>query len=111
MISQLFAASLVAFITTDTFEVESCIGERFQLIKSEKAKWPIHSDRFNSAYVDFKILVDGDGNIFESKILRAEPKRVFDKESLRALKRWKFNESKYSERCFNVTFKFNNESD
>jgi len=113
MIFQLLAVTLVSYISTDTFYVESCVAEQFQLIESVEPRWPFVASSEGLArlkgYVDLKVYVAANGSVSDLKVIRSQPQRVFDKESRRAVKRWKFNESDYSERCFNVTLKFSSE--
>ncbi len=47
-----------------------------------------------------------EGHFSQVKVIDAKPKRLFDKEARRAVKRWVFNESDLIERCYNVTFQF-----
>jgi TonB family protein len=92
------------------YEVDSCIGEKFALIEAVKPQWPIHSERFlGVGYVDFRVTVNSEGKVVEHQITHSQPSRIFDKQSLRALKKWKFNSSKYAERCFDVTFKYDSD--
>ncbi|RZM74000.1 energy transducer TonB, partial [Pseudoalteromonas rubra] len=73
-------------------------------------KWPIHSERFlGFGNVDFRVTVNSEGKVVEHQITHSQPRRIFDRESLRALKKWKFNSSKYEERCFDITFKFDSD--
>lgn len=107
MIELILTSVLVSFVNTEMYEVESCIGEKFELVEVVDPKWPIHAENYINPYVDFRITVGKQGSIIEHKIIRAEPKRIFDREAWRALRKWKFNESEYAERCFDVTIKFN----
>jgi len=110
MVTLLIAASFVTFITTDNFEVESCIGEKFQLIESTQIKYPTYthpSQSNQSGYVDLKVYANADGQVSTVNVIRAQPKRLFNKGARRAVKRWKFNKSIHTERCFNVIFKLN----
>ncbi|MCF2909264.1 TonB family protein [Pseudoalteromonas sp. DL2-H2.2] len=92
------------------YEVDSCIGEKFALIEVVNPKWPIHSERFlGFGNVDFRVTVNSEGKVVEHQITHSQPRRIFDRQSLRALKKWKFNSSKYEERCFDITFKFDSD--
>jgi TonB family protein len=107
MLETILISTLVNFVETSMFKVESCNGQKFTLIESVEPKWPLHTERFKfGAFVDIEFIVDAEGNVKTHKVSRAEPARVFDRESVRALKKWKFNSSKYSERCFEVRFNF-----
>ena len=78
------------------YEVDSCIGEKFALIEVVNPQWPIHSERFlGVGYVDFRVTVNSEGKVVEDQITRSQPRRIFDKQPLRALKKWKFNSSKH----------------
>lgn len=110
MLEIFLSAALAKFINTEMYEVDSCIGEEFILVDSVNPKWPIHSERFSGVgYVDFRIAVDNEGSVIEHQITRSEPRRIFDKASLKALKKWKFNASEHEGRCFDVTFKFDSD--
>ena len=110
MIELFLASTLVSFVNTEMYEVDSCIGEKFALIEAVNPQWPIQSARFlGVGYVDFKVTVNSEGKVFEHQITRSQPIRIFDRQSLRALKKWKFNSSKHAERCFDVTFKYDSE--
>ena len=105
MLEILFAASLVAFIKDDSFEVESCTATPFEVVKSEIPKWP--NDAYSTyGFTEFRVYVDESGSIISSAIKASEPTRIFDRVSKRALRGWQFNKSKNKERCFNVKFKF-----
>jgi protein TonB len=110
MIFQVLAVTLVSFISTETFNVESCIAEEFQLVEFTEHRWPLVASGAALArlrgVVDLRINVSADGSVYDLKVIQSHPKRVFDKVSRRAVKRWKFNKSDYSERCFDVTLKF-----
>jgi TonB family protein len=107
MIDLVLISALVSFVNTDTYEVNSCVGEKFALIETVNPQWPIHSDRIlGIGYVDIKITVSSEGQVIERQITRSQPNRIFDRQALRALTKWKFNISKHEERCFDVTFKF-----
>ncbi|ARD22975.1 TonB family protein [Shewanella japonica] len=110
MIELVLASTLVSFVNTEMYEVDSCIGEQFALIEVVNPQWPIHSERFSGVgYVDFRVTVNSEGKVVEHQITRSQPRRIFDKQSLRALKKWKFDSSKHEERCFDVTFKYDSD--
>ena len=98
------ATNLVSFYESDYLLVESCIGEKFRIIEYVNPRYPIHGK--HSGYVELRAYIDAAGKYKEVKIVNSEPKRIFDKEARRAVKKWKFNMSKYDERCFNITIKF-----
>lgn len=105
MLEILFAANLVTYIKNDSFEVESCTATPFEVVKSEKPKWP--NDAYSTfGFTEFQVYVDESGSIISSVIKASEPRRIFDRVSKRALSGWQFNKSKNKERCFNVKFKF-----
>jgi protein TonB len=111
MIELVLISALASFVNTDTYEVDSCIGEKFALIETVNPQWPIHSERIlGIGYVDIKITVNGEGEVIERQITRSQPRRIFDRQALRALTKWKFNASKHEERCFEVTFKFDSDN-
>ncbi|WP_194867437.1 TonB family protein [Pseudoalteromonas sp. PPB1] len=110
MIELVLASTLVSFVNTEMYEIDSCIGEKFELIEAVNPQWPIHSERFlGVGYVDFRVTVNREGKVVEHQITRSQPRRIFDRQSLRALKKWKFNSSKHAERCFDVTFKYDSD--
>jgi len=104
MILLALSTILVTFISKPEFEVESCIAEPFALVEYTLPRYPIHVR--TGGYVDLQATVGKDGSVSESTIIRAEPKRLFDKEARRTLKKWKFNTSEHEERCINVTLKW-----
>ena len=105
MISILLVANMATSFTTDKYHIESCDAVPFQLIKTQEQRRPIHS-RDREGYVDLKIIVNEKGSFSQVKVTGAKPKRLFDKEARRAVKRWVFNKSELFERCYNVTFQF-----
>ena len=98
-------ASLVNFYQTENILVESCVGEPFHIVKFVKPRYPICL-RGKTGIVELRAYVDHFGMYNEVKVINATPKRLFDKEARRAVKRWRFNTSKQTERCFNITIKF-----
>ena len=98
-------ASLVNFYQTENILVESCIDEPFQIVKFVKPRYPICL-RGKTGIVELRAYVDHFGMYNEVKVINATPKRLFDKEARRAVKKWRFNTSDRIERCFNITIKF-----
>lgn len=101
---ELIAANLMSFYETDSALVESCIGEKFQIVEYVEPRYPLCVRR--SGYIDLRLYVGADGKYKDIKVIDSHPKRVFDKSARRAVKGWRFNDSKFSERCFNITLKF-----
>lgn len=67
----------------------------------------MHTERLNGlGFVDIRVMVDENGKVGESVITDSMPFRLFDRESLRAVRTWEFNQSSYTERCFDIRFKF-----
>lgn len=107
MLETILISSLVTFVETSNFKIESCHGEKFTLIESVAPKWPLHTERFKlGALVDIEFIVDAAGNVKTQQVTSAEPARVFDRVSVKALKKWKLNTSKHPKRCFQVRFIF-----
>ena len=102
----LIAADLVTFVTTDTYELDSCIGEQFKLIKAVELKLPLHTERFKDlGHVDIQVSVNKSGDVVSSEVIHSYPRRIYDREAIRAVKGWKFNSSLHTERCFDIKFK------
>lgn len=54
-------------------------------------KYPTQAARDGiNGYVKFRVTVLEDGTVGDVEIIEAEPKRVFDREVIRAVKRWKY---------------------
>ena len=107
MIELILSVTLATFFKTEDFVVESCINEEFSLIQSFTPKRPLHTERIKSeAFVDIKFDVNKYGDVVDIKVVNSFPARIFDRESARALKKWKFNTSTNPNRCFDVRFKF-----
>lgn len=54
-------------------------------------KYPVQAARDGiNGYVKFRVTVLEDGTVGDVEIIEAEPKRVFDREVIRAVKRWKY---------------------
>ncbi len=98
------ATSLVSYYETENALVESCIAEPFELVKYVAPRFPIHGRR--NGVVQLRAYVDQFGVYKDVKVINATPKRLFDKEARRAVKKWRFNTSEHTERCFNITIKF-----
>ncbi|WP_213999711.1 energy transducer TonB [Arsukibacterium sp.] len=107
MIEILFASTLLTFVVTDEYEVESCSDEKFELLSAIIPRWPMYTERFSGlGFVDIRVMVDDSGKVAETVITDSMPFRLFDRESLRAVRTWQFNRSSYKERCFDIRFKF-----
>lgn len=63
-----------------------------KVIKKVPPEFPAEATRkgVNAGSVKCKITIGPDGTVLEVEILEAEPKKVFDKASIAALKEWKF---------------------
>ncbi|MCG7532137.1 energy transducer TonB [Psychrobium sp. MM17-31] len=86
--------------------VKSCTGEPFELVKYVAPRCPIiHGSRRNGI-VKLRAYVDQFGVYKDVKVTDATPKRLFDKEARRAVKRWRWNTSEHAERCFDITLEF-----
>ena len=107
LIELLLSSTLLSFVKTDVYEVESCNGDKFELINVATPQWPMHTERLTGlGYVDIRVLVDDSGKVTEAVISESVPFRLFDRASMRAVKKWLFNPSSFSERCFDVRFNF-----
>ncbi|TMP35975.1 TonB family protein [Pseudoalteromonas rubra] len=110
MIGLFLASTFVSFIDTETYRVESCIGEPFQLVEHVHPVWPLHTEHLEGvAFVHIRATVDNSGKLLGYHITDSKMSRIFSRASIRALKNWRFNESKYAQRCFDITFKFNSD--
>ncbi|MDT3337888.1 energy transducer TonB [Shewanella sp. SP1S1-7] len=107
MIELLFASTLLTFVETDEYTVESCSGEKFELLSVNIPRWPMHTEKLSGlGFVDIRFMVDDSGKVTETVITDSVPFRLFDRESIRAVRTWQFNQSSYTERCFDIRFKF-----
>ncbi|AZZ98213.1 TonB family protein [Pseudoalteromonas sp. R3] len=110
MIELFLTSALVSFIETETYVVESCIGEPFQLVEHVNPAWPLHTEHLEEvAFVHIRATVDNSGKLVGYHINDSKMSRVFSRESIRALKNWRFNASEHAHRCFDVTFKFDSD--
>ncbi|MBB5204173.1 protein TonB [Inhella inkyongensis] len=66
-----------------------------KVIKKVPPEFPAEAARkgVNAGSVKAKLTIGPDGSVLEVEIVEAEPKRVFDKASIEALKGWKFEGS------------------
>jgi protein TonB len=54
-------------------------------------KYPIEAAREGTeGWVDLAFSIDKAGNVIDAQVINAEPKRIFNREALRALKGWKY---------------------
>ena len=54
-------------------------------------KYPMKAERDGiTGYVVMKFTIDETGGVEDVEVIEAEPKRVFDREAIRALKKWKY---------------------
>lgn len=63
-----------------------------KVIKKVPPEFPTEAARknINAGSVRAKLTIGPDGTVLEVEIVEAEPKRVFDRASIEALKGWKF---------------------
>lgn len=63
-----------------------------KVIKKVPPEFPAEAARksINAGSVRAKLTIGPDGTVLEVEIVEAEPKRVFDRASIEALKAWKF---------------------
>lgn len=65
-------------------------GDATPIVRIEP-KYPVQAARDGiNGYVVMRFSIMEDGTVDEVEVIEAEPKRVFDKEAIRALKRWKY---------------------
>jgi TonB family protein len=105
MLGLLVASNLVSILLNDSFEVESCEGVPFSVVKTVAAKYPTGTYAVKG-FTEFKVNVNADGIVSSYEIVDSVPYRVFDRAAKRALNNWQFSSSELDERCFNVIFKF-----
>ena len=54
-------------------------------------KYPTEAARDGKeGWVELAFSIDKAGNVFDAKVVNAEPKRLFNRSALKALKRWKY---------------------
>ncbi len=74
------------------------------LVSSVRARYPTAARlRRQQGWVDVQFTVDTDGAVTDAKVIDADPKRVFDREAVRAVERWKFRPALRNGQPFPVT--------
>ncbi|MBN8503458.1 MAG: energy transducer TonB [Burkholderiales bacterium] len=63
-----------------------------KVVKKVPPEFPTEAVRknINAGSVKAKLTIGADGKVLEVEILESEPKRVFDRVSIEALKEWRF---------------------
>lgn len=63
-----------------------------KVVKKVPPEFPTEAVRknINAGSVKAKLIIGADGKVLEVEILESEPKRVFDRVSIEALKEWRF---------------------
>jgi len=65
-------------------------GDATPIVRMEP-KYPVQAARDGiNGYVVMRFTIMEDGSVDNVEVIEAEPKRVFDKEAVRALKKWKY---------------------
>ncbi len=82
---------------------EFALGEVDQaprVVKQVKPMYPFRARRRNiSGQVVIKFLVDDDGRVTRPSVVEADPKGVFEKSALQAVRQWRFSPGKYKGRA------------
>lgn len=99
-ISSLSGAQVSAPIQAKVFNAYS-----LQALKRVSPKYPRRAKlRKKEGYVNLGFSISKNGDVFNVKVLDSNPKGVFEKASIKAIKRWRF---KPSNEAKNATIKFN----
>lgn len=99
--------SAVSSFSLGTYSLVSCESGKIQIIDATSPKYPLHSPNgFVSGFVDIQLIVDSHGKVQEHQIIRSQPKRVFDRSAIKAVKKWNLEPSKEAKRCFKTRIDF-----
>lgn len=81
-----------------------------KVLKKVPPEYPVEATRknINAGSVKAKLTIGPDGKVLEVEILESEPKRVFDRATIEALKEWRF-EASAEKQTHEVKLVFSNE--
>lgn len=81
-----------------------------KVLKKVPPEFPAEATRkhINTGTVKAKLTIGADGKVIDVEILEAEPKRVFDRATIEALKEWRF-EASADKQTHEVKLIFNND--
>lgn len=81
-----------------------------KVLKKVPPEFPAEATRkhINTGTVKAKLTIGADGKVIDVEILEAEPKRVFDRVTIEALKEWRF-EASSDKQTHEVKLVFNND--
>ena len=106
MMSLILAVTLMQLLSTPVYDVISCSNDELVLLEAVNPRYPKMCFTQRNGVVDLKATLDKKGNVTQVITVRSEPRRLFDKEARRALRKWKFNDAAHASRCIKVTFRF-----